>query len=106
MCAVSRSILAPGPTARSYGQGVRPVPESARAGDPRSHGGRIGIRAVPPYILRERQARLSPGRSRSGHDTSWRGPLADTTATAEPTRRDFLYIATGAAGVVGTAALA
>ena len=27
-------------------------------------------------------------------------------ATAEPTRRDFLYIATGAAGVVGTAALA
>jgi ubiquinol-cytochrome c reductase iron-sulfur subunit len=32
--------------------------------------------------------------------------LADTTATAEPTRRDFLYIATGAAGVVGTAALA
>ena len=32
--------------------------------------------------------------------------MADTTATAEPTRRDFLYIATGAAGVVGTAALA
>jgi ubiquinol-cytochrome c reductase iron-sulfur subunit len=32
--------------------------------------------------------------------------LADTTATAVPTRRDFLYIATGAAGVVGTAALA
>jgi ubiquinol-cytochrome c reductase iron-sulfur subunit len=32
--------------------------------------------------------------------------LADTTAAAEPTRRDFLYIATGAAGVVGTAALA
>jgi ubiquinol-cytochrome c reductase iron-sulfur subunit len=32
--------------------------------------------------------------------------LADTTATAEPTRRDFLFIATGAAGVVGTAALA
>jgi ubiquinol-cytochrome c reductase iron-sulfur subunit len=32
--------------------------------------------------------------------------LADTTATAEPTRRDFLYIATGAAGAVGAAALA
>ena len=32
--------------------------------------------------------------------------MADTTATAVPTRRDFLYIATGAAGVVGTAALA
>ena len=32
--------------------------------------------------------------------------MADTTATAEPTRRDFLFIATGAAGVVGTAALA
>ncbi|AXS42703.1 ubiquinol-cytochrome c reductase iron-sulfur subunit [Breoghania sp. L-A4] len=29
-----------------------------------------------------------------------------TTETAEPTRRDFLYIATGAVGVVGAAALA
>jgi ubiquinol-cytochrome c reductase iron-sulfur subunit len=28
--------------------------------------------------------------------------MADTTA-AEPTRRDFLYLATGAAGAVGTA---
>ena len=32
--------------------------------------------------------------------------MADATATAEPTRRDFLFIATGAAGAVGAAALA
>ncbi|HYF56109.1 MAG TPA: ubiquinol-cytochrome c reductase iron-sulfur subunit [Salinarimonas sp.] len=32
--------------------------------------------------------------------------MAQTTTTAEPTRRDFLYIATGAVGAVGAAALA
>ncbi len=32
--------------------------------------------------------------------------MAQTTTAAEPTRRDFLYIATGAVGAVGAAALA
>ncbi len=32
--------------------------------------------------------------------------MAETTSAAEPTRRDFLYIATGAVGAVGAAALA
>ena len=32
--------------------------------------------------------------------------MADTAANAEPTRRDFLFIATGAAGVVGLGAVA
>jgi ubiquinol-cytochrome c reductase iron-sulfur subunit len=32
--------------------------------------------------------------------------VAETTSAAEPTRRDFLYIATGAVGAVGAAAVA
>ncbi len=32
--------------------------------------------------------------------------MAETTSAAEPTRRDFLYIATGAVGAVGAAAVA
>ncbi len=32
--------------------------------------------------------------------------MAETTSAAEPTRRDFLYIATGAVGAVGVAAVA
>lgn len=32
--------------------------------------------------------------------------MAETTTTAEPTRRDFLFIATGAVGAIGVGALA
>ena len=81
---------------------------------------RVPINAAgsPPFVLPQDLA--AAGRStatarrvgnafavlRAGGLTGQRGTWTVTATSAEPTRRDFLYIATGAVGAVGGAAVA
>src|SRR3954462_9558902 len=46
------------------------------------------------------------GRGKRAHRQGERAIIVTTTTAVEPTRRDFLYIATGAVGAVGAAAVA
>ncbi|MBT9288950.1 ubiquinol-cytochrome c reductase iron-sulfur subunit [Hyphomicrobiaceae bacterium 22] len=78
----------------------------------------LGARLRPSAFFR-RTAFRAPGRAvvaaeagrtgrngETGRPHVREDPILANTHTAEPTRRDFLYIATGAAGAVGAASLA
>jgi ubiquinol-cytochrome c reductase iron-sulfur subunit len=65
----------------------------------------------PPHCVRcsarERLVEADGAETAAAHEFGGDGALATTTATADPqpTRRDFMFIATGAAGVVGLGSL-
>ena len=75
--------------------------KSARAGDARSHCAGADGRASCAASTR---LRFSDAVQR-GLVNSEREPVADAAISAEPTRRDFLYLATTAAVAVGGAAM-
>src|SRR5947207_12368919 len=87
---------------RSSGKGANRTPRNRAAWPPSPGRAAAGFPAVMGGATPGALEGVGPPRGRIDGDRE--DPIVTTMSSAEPTRRDFLYIATGAVGAIGAAA--